>query len=165
MPFLLRKVTRPKWYPLPWLADGEFQADAFVDLRTRDNKLSVWQVDDERKNLTRLITALAANGNKPDNLDYALLDLQVIQAIGITIATVNGDTPDKAANMWHRDLVELSAARLFDLARAIHQHGSIERIPKKQIIGLIHQSIEAGHFEVSDLKPDLANKLRLSTND
>ena len=50
MPCILRQIRKAKWYKhpnVPWLNEGELQADALADLITKDNTLSVWMLEDE----------------------------------------------------------------------------------------------------------------------
>jgi hypothetical protein len=44
VPFFLSKIRKSKWYKhndVPWLAEGELQADALGDLATNANALSL----------------------------------------------------------------------------------------------------------------------------
>ena len=72
MPLFLRIIRKAKWYKneqVPWLPEGELQADTLTDLSTKSNELSVWHIEDDRSNLEQVVTALAAgrdhlNGSK-----------------------------------------------------------------------------------------------------
>ena len=62
-------VIAPRWLRPDWLAGDEVQADALVDLSTKDNELSVWLIENDKSNLEHVVTALAANCNTISNLD------------------------------------------------------------------------------------------------
>ena len=81
MPFVLRKIRKSKWWKhpgVPWLAHSDLQADALGDLQTSSNQLSVYHIEDDKSNLEQIVTALAASRDTIANLDYALLDLQIV---------------------------------------------------------------------------------------
>ncbi len=86
MGLVLRKIKKAKWYKheaIPWLKEGELQADALADLKTTDNNLSFWIVEDDRSNLDRIITALAANCQYVTNIDFVLLKQSVFDKLKI----------------------------------------------------------------------------------
>lgn len=83
MAFILRKLDRKASFYLPdWLDEDDAQADALSSLRTKDNRLSVWRIDDDRGNLRRVVAALAAGRDFLDKLDYAVIDRQVPERDG-----------------------------------------------------------------------------------
>lgn len=162
MPFLLRTIRKAKWYKnenVPWLAEDELQADALADLSTKDNELSVWHIEDDRSNLEQVVTALAAGRDYIANLDYALFDQQILSAINIKIKDTKGGSPDEKVNSWHRDLVELSATKLMELAKAIQTKAVKERVLPKDIVRLIKQAVESGRINRAKLKPGVVGKI------
>ncbi|PJF39618.1 MAG: hypothetical protein CUN54_08230, partial [Phototrophicales bacterium] len=107
------------------LKPGELPADVFLDLQTDNNKLSVWHLENENsEHFERLIAALAANQDYPSYIDYALIEAQMLKQIDIRYEQTPGDTADDEVNTWHYDLVELTAAKLFQLVNAIHASNS-----------------------------------------
>lgn len=162
MPLLLRKIRKSKWYKnpgVPWLPVGELQADALVDLSTKNNELSVWLIDDNKLNLNRVLAALAANLEIVSNFDYALVDEQRVTGIAIKIAESKGDLLDAVVNAWHRNLSELSAAKLMQLASAVQSHADILRILPNQALALIREAVQQGRIELSKLKPAIQSSL------
>jgi len=162
VPFFLRKIRKAKWYKnenVSWLAEGELQADALSDLETKNNELSVWYVEDDKSNLEQIAAALAASGDAISNLDYALLDQEVLSEVSIKVRNTRGGSPDKKVNSWHRDLVELSATALFELAKAIQTKATKERILPRDIGRLIKRAVDAGQIDRTKLKPGVAAKL------
>jgi len=163
VPFILRKIRKSKWYKhegIPWLAEDGLQADALGDLQTSDNSLSVWKVKDDKSNLKRIITALAANGEHISNFDYALFDIQSLLQLNIQTGNLKGNTPDKEANVWHLDLIQLSAQNLMDLARKI-MNAERERILEKDILRSIQKGVALGQIDITKLKSGVRAKIVL----
>ena len=164
MPFVLRKVSKSRWYreqKIPWLADDDVPADALKDLATSDNALSVWQVDDDKSNLDRVITALAATCHSSTNIDYAMVDRQRLESVNLSIKHLPGDTPDEEANKhWHHDVVELSGLKLVDLARAFRDGAAIiERKMEKDVLRLLANAVAHGQVDPTRLKEALRVKV------
>jgi len=162
---VLRKIRKSKWYKnegVPWLAEGELQADALSDLATKDNELSVWRIEGNRSNLERVVVALAAGCDYISNFDYALFDQETLSEINIRIKNTEGDSPDEDANSWHVDLAELSATKLMELATAIMRKAEIKRIPEKSILRLVARAVASGQIDRTKLRlksPDDMTKL------
>ncbi len=84
MPFILRAIRKNRWLDYdkperPHLSDEDIKMGPLADLRVDDNsQLSVWRITDDRSNFRRVVAALAANRDYPANLDYILLDQQVL---------------------------------------------------------------------------------------
>jgi len=162
VPFVLRKIRKAKWYKhrgVPWLAQGDLQADALGDLQTSNNELSVYYIESNKSNLERVVTALAANRDFISNLDYALLDLEVLSELGIKTERRAGETPDAQVNTWHIDLVELSAHKLMDLADAIYKHADKRRLQKKKLIQLIVKAVTSKCIDGTRLSPELSKEI------
>lgn len=162
MPLILRKIRRPKWYKhegVPWLQPGELQADTLVDLKTEDNSLSVWRVEDE-SNLDDLLGALAATCAVLSNLDYAILGEEIVSALGLKMVQTEGNTPHKYVNNWHHELIELSASKVVDLAKAIFTRGETKRVRPQQILRLITHAVESGQIDPAKLSEGIKAKLR-----
>lgn len=163
MPFLLRTLRKNKFVEElqpEWVPQGDLQADVLKDLQTSSNKLSVWQIDDECTNLSRVLAAVAATKNFLANIDYALVDIDVIAELGLTMSETPGEVPDEVASESHRDLVQLSAEKVTELARAISDRATLERHSKTQVRKTLIHSIDAGYIDESSLKENLAHKLR-----
>lgn len=162
VPLLLRAIRKSKWSTdnnILWLSAQEIQADALVDLKTSNNTLSVWYVEDDRSNLQQVITALASNRDNVANLDYALFDLKLVEDIGIKVEINEGATPYDKANRWHRDLVELSANKLIKLAEIILTKSHKERVLEKKILNLIKEAVKDGEIDRTKLKENIVKKL------
>ena len=167
MPLLLREIRKAKWYKnsdVKWLSDDELQADALGDIRTSNNCLSVWEIADDRKNLEGVITALAAKRNTAANFDFALFSTAAILEKDIKITETPGETFDADVNAFHRELIELSTARLLALAEIIQRQATRERIIEPKIVSLIAAAVEAGRIGVDFLSQHIKDKVRKGRN-
>ena len=94
-------------------------------------------------------------------MDYALIDQQILPEIGIKIQESKGNSPDEYANaLWHRNLVELSAPKLLQLARSIFAKAEKKRVVHKTIMKNIGQGVAKGELDRNKLKLGLINKLK-----
>ncbi|MCI0490485.1 MAG: hypothetical protein L0229_28150 [Blastocatellia bacterium] len=163
MPFILRKIRKAKWYKsegVPWLAEGDLQADALVDLATKGNRLSIYLVYDDRSNLERVVAALAtANTDYISDFEYALFDLSALEKIGIELEKIEGETPDAMVNSWHCDLVELSASKILALATIIRSQAKRKRILSRRVLELVESAIASQQIDPTKLKPKLFEKI------
>lgn len=163
MPFILRTIRKARWYKIEdvsWLEKGDVPADPLADLNTKANELSVWLIEDDRSNLNQVVTALAATRTHISNLDYALLDMQLLPELNIKVRHTTGGTPDEKANVsWHRDLVELSAFKVVELAKSILAKAERKRVPETEIRRLIIQAIASGRIEPTKLQESIRGKM------
>lgn len=163
MAFLLRTIRKSKWYKhegVPWLPAGEFQADALFDLKTESNRLSLWQVKDDRSNLNRVLAAVAANKDHPSNLDYALFNEDTILSLNLTLVQTDGESADNEVSvMWHRELIELSASRLLQLAKGIFTDAERERVSEANVLQLIARAVKAREIDLTRLKENIRAKI------
>lgn len=163
MPLFLRVIRKNRWYTtseaVPWLLEGEIQADPLGDLATRNNTLSVWYIEDGSSNLEQVITALASSRDSISNLDYAMFDAELLVQTGIKIEINQGVTPYEAANIWHRDLIELSATKLVRLAENMLAYSKRERFSEKKVLGLIREAVKNGQIDQTKLSSKIAKKL------
>lgn len=164
MPFLLIKITHPKWFTdVPWLPPGDLQAVALFDLRFGDNMLSVWQIENNQSNLDRVVTALAAARNHKDieNLDYVLLEMQSVLNLNIKMEKHQGQTPDDAANReWHYDLTELSVSKIVAMAHLIRRTGQFKRLQPLRVKELLLQALNHRHITLERLPANLRPTLQ-----
>lgn len=163
MPFVLRKIRKAKWYKLAGASgpgEHEIQADALWDLKTEDNQLSVWNIEDDQSNLDLVLTAVAANCQFITNVDYVLIDQRILTGLNIQVIQTNGNSPYQAANKWHRDLLDLSAGRLLELAKEIYKN-SDGRMRKgdKEVKQLLVSAVTSHHIDTTSLHQDLQRQI------
>lgn len=162
MAIFLRKIdARSLWHnPLPgedWLGERDLRADALRDLRTDENKLSIFEVNEEAGiSVTRIVAAIAAKRDFLAKLDFILFESDLLQNLDISSKKVDGDTLDPAVNASHIDLVRLTAAKLAKFGARIRVDGKIERRAEKQVVRLIKESLAQGFINPGDLKPGVA---------
>ena len=158
MPFVLRTISKSKWYKtekVHWLPEGELQADVLNDLQTKGNKLSVWRIDINRSNLQQVITALAANRDHISNLDYVLLEECTLSAFDIKIEDSPGETPDDEANAYHCELVELSLKKLLRLVKIIRK-ADRKRVTEPKIKQLLLEAIDSRRISLDKISTTIA---------
>jgi hypothetical protein len=164
MPFFLRKIRKAKWLNdkgLSWLQPSDLQADAVFDLKTDDNSLSVWHVEDDESNLEQVLVAVGASLDYLTNLDYALADQDLLLETGIKMTATTGKTGYRVANQWHRDLVELTAERVLEIARTIQTRGlRLDRVLSKKLAALLKKRIESGDVDLSSLNEHLRAEIQ-----
>ena len=132
MPLLLRKIRKNRWFL--YLLEGEIPADPLVDLATSANRLSVWYIEADRSNLERVQVALASNGEYVSNFDYALFEDRLLEGLNVKISQTVGSTPDESANVeWHRDVEELSASKLAEIAKIVFHYFEKARVPEIEV--------------------------------
>lgn len=161
MPLLLRAIKKSRWHKtgMPWLTQGDIQADPLGDLVTGSNTLSVWLVQDDRSNLNEVILALGTSRDNLSHLDYTIFDTSLLEHISIKLEVNEGKTPYDKANRWHRDLVELTANKIVRLAEYLLNNAQIVRIPEKTMLGLIKDAVNNRQIDIAKLKPSINNKL------
>lgn len=163
MSFVLRKLDRKAaFYPLPTLRRGDVQADAFYDLRTSGNALSVWLVQEDQTNLNRIVAALAAGRDSLAKLDYALIDKQALDSLRIQVVQKKGVSCDDRANdLWHQDLTDLSGTKLIKLAAMIQAQAKAKlvRVSKSRVGDFIAASIKEGFIDPDRVDDRIKKKL------
>ena len=163
MALLLRKVRDRRWSAsdgLAWLEEGDIPADPLADLITQENALSLWQIEDDRGDLDRVVAAMAATCDDISHFDYAIFDKAIPTYIGIDLEYALGETPDAAANAtWHYNLLRLSGSKIVELARLILRDGERDRINRKRVKALLAQAVAAGNLEIASLKVKIRAKI------
>jgi hypothetical protein len=165
-PLLFKGVNKRRWdwttQSYPWLPPEEFPAAPFSDFRSLGEcEDSVWVVENNPSNLSRLVTALAAGRKSPDKFDYVLIDESRVQALSIAIKETQGASADPAANeKWHRDLVELTWRKLASLIHLVHDHGQFTRVSEKDVAKLLWTGMQSGELDQSKMPTTLLEYLR-----
>jgi hypothetical protein len=144
---LLRKVDKQRrWYKADAQAHldaGDVPADPLGDLRTSENKLSVYQVAEDDSNIERIARALACSRQYLDDVGYVLFDVSVLEKASIELDPNDGTTVDSVVNRCHADLVDLTGNKLVALARLILLEGESDTILKKRIVQLVQEGLSS----------------------
>jgi hypothetical protein len=118
-------------------------------------------VDDDNSNLDELLGALAAKCDAVTNLDYALVDANVISSFDLTLIQTDGDTPHKEVNArWHRELIKLSASNIMELANAIVSSGETKRALPNKTLELIANCVQGGKIDKAVLSQSIRDRLK-----
>jgi hypothetical protein len=142
------------------LEEGEFQADPLADFQTTENIFSVWLIEDDLSNLNRIITALAANCDHIQNIDYIIFDQGLLAKVGIQMQNSQAKTPDGEVNSnWHYDLIEISAQRLLRLVEVLIDRVEPQRVLQRQTTQWITDAVLSGQINIRDLKKHIREKI------
>ena len=154
--FLARKITRAKWVSAD-LDSGEIPANAVTaDLRTRNNTLSFWQCGDGTEDeLNEAVLALAAAGQRVDNIDIVWLSYDELRADGQRLDITEGLTPVAELVERHVDLSFLDYVRLgkvADRVAAALQQGRHRRVTRPRVIKILASAVQQRRLDPSDLQ-------------
>jgi hypothetical protein len=151
---VVRKIRKARWNIHPdisWLDPNDVQADTLLDLKTENNQLSVYFLDDAAA-LDQLAAALASTCDNIANFDYVLFSQEILSEIGINVAKATGDTPDDTINSWHRHLSEISATKLVQLAKEARARGTIDRLSHKTVHKLVARGMVTNQLDRTRMK-------------
>lgn len=163
---LLRKILdKRRWdwtaETPSWVPSGDIPAAPLADFNSSpDSKISVWYVESDKSNLERIIAGIAAGRQTADKLDYVLFPETVLSQAGVKAEDAPGKSKDKDANAkWHRDLVEISAAKLVKLVELVGREGDIIRSSEHEVIALIRKFVGDGSIEKRGLAETLTKRV------
>lgn len=163
MPLLLRVIRKNRWEcpdPYPeWASEGELLADPLGDLFTKENRLSLWHIEDDESNLERIVVGIAGTRDSVSNLDMLLFDVQVLSEVGFKIEhSIGGSIAEEANRNWHRDVVDLTARKIVRLAELMMEKGRCKRLTERRVLTLLKVAAEAGAIELNNLKGGVRRK-------
>jgi len=168
VPYLFRSINKRRWdwgagNP-PWLSPGAVPAAPFGDVApSPSSALSLWWIADDKSNVRRVITALAATRQHVDKYDYALIEETEVRALGIKVEQAPDPCPDQdASNRWHHNLIELTADSLFSLVGLIKRIGELDRLLAPEVEELLKEGLDSGRLEISRVNPKLRESLQRS---
>ena len=161
---VLNKKLKWMWEePITWLDDGDIPADPLNNLATSDNTLSVYEVNNDRWRIERVAAAMVAGRNKSiDDIEFIAFDQSILDEVGIVLdPTKRGTTCDKEVNLWHRDMIEISATKLVAFAKRIVPTVHSDLVLEKRIRQVIIDTGKAGKYEWSKVQLPNKNELKL----
>jgi hypothetical protein len=139
---------------------GELQGDALGDLTCKGNALSLYMVDEHNDaEKLRVAVALAATRQNLANVDYALIDPQFLDAIGVLQADIAGDTADDSVNKLHRDLVQLTSSQVYRIAQHIGETGAVHRFMFNVIQAAVVAALKTKTLDISKVKLEKKHEL------
>src|ERR1700687_5618805 len=99
MAIFVRKVdSRQRWQPPQrdegtWLGARDLRADALRDLKTENNTLSIYEVDEASGvSVPRILAALAANRDRISKIEFVIFDSAAVETSGLACERVDGET-------------------------------------------------------------------------
>lgn len=161
MPLLLRFLTnkQARWEECKGLSQwppDDVPADILVEFETKGNKLSVYQVEDDRSNLDITIAALAANRQNLQPFYFVLFDSIIPSNLSIDIEKTEGKSKDSHVNQnFHFELKKLSGKKISEFARQLLMTGQVDDRDIGEVARLINQSVDAGRIDWESLHKDL----------
>ena len=153
----LRVIRQARWLSQDWLPSGELPGDTLLDVQTRDNALSVYQVDDA-VDKDRVALALAANRDHVNVIDYLIFDDAGFPSMRITSERRPGDTPDEQVNELHYELENLTVSKLAQLTRILSDYEPV-RIPLPRVRSRLREAVTVGSLDRTRLKLSLLRDL------
>lgn len=163
MPLLVRKINMAKWMQNDILGGDDVSADAITNcIRTNQNALSTWQVNNEDE-VTEAVLAIVASHQHLDAIDVVFIDPAYLEMTGINLKSTPGDTPVKELVNNHIDVSDLTYHSLGVIAKNIVQaikEDKKKRITKGEIKRILNKAIELGRLTENDLHDSVRAKLK-----
>lgn len=166
---LIGSLRLERWYThddggeFAWIPAGDVLADALRDLRPENGTLSVYEIPEpeDRALVRRIVVAVAAGQRKPGDVGFFLFERATVEALAIGVnAVVPGETGDPEVNGLHRDLEQLSAQKLAQLAGVIAQ-GEDDEVLSKELRTVLDAEIKAKRMAKDKVHPELRKELGL----
>lgn len=156
----IRKITDSKWED-NYDEKKDVHAECLKDLKTTDNKLSVWdfQTDEDIK---RVVALLAVNGDNepPANARVVLFTDEDLKNRNISFEKTKHCNPISinVSTANHYDLYELKVGSICDFARLIAKKyadsSNVRVVKKAEIIDILANSAINNEFDVESIKSD-----------
>lgn len=165
MAFLARMVSAAKWDVPMSGSVNEVSADALTsDLRTSNNSLSFWTVNDkdDEQCVRNAVLALASGRDRCDKMRLVLLDEVQFQKINVEIKQTEGITPAVKLAGLHRDVIELDSTKIVNLARLVAQEvrsSNLIQYSRNDIASLIKQGIIDGIVQKKSLSTRMLSQI------
>jgi hypothetical protein len=123
--------------------------------------MSVWVINDDEGNLKRVLCALAATRDSIVAFDFLLFDQSIPDILGISVKQTDGATPDIHANQnWHRDLVDLSARKLVELAISVFENSEpARRYSENEVLTMLKAGIQRNELDLARVKEGVLKKV------
>lgn len=146
--------------------DSYICGDAISDLRTTDNKLSVWKADNQ-EDINDAIVALALNRDSVSKISYFLLKEEDLDKMEICISDKQAGVAaglDSLILTKHRDLTDLDYWRLGYLAEHLIELAKDESNRKNCSAREVKELLERYKNENKIIPEQVKEKLRKKLN-
>lgn len=170
MSYLMRMISPMQ----EWSQESEevtsnslISADAISDLKTTDNSISTWYVNNcSEDDIRKGILALASGFRSLDMIKVAFLDYERISA-GFSVENTDGETKIKEYAGLHRDISMLNAGTLQSLAKLILESvwsENIRVIHKEELTVWMLQALNEEKLDFDALDKNMRMALAASIN-
>jgi hypothetical protein len=163
MSFLVRKINKAKWYQINVSENTDASADAITnDLKTSNNSLSVWQINDETE-LTEAILAIVANLDHLETIDVVLFSSGLIEELKLETLASPGLTPVEDLKNKHIDITNLTYSKLGLISKAIIsdlRDSKTHRFTKVQLKGILTKAVDENRIGLEHLSEGVSSKLK-----
>jgi hypothetical protein len=158
MGWLVRKISKRKWEQPEGLPTSAVGADAITaDLRTRGNRLSLWECNDpdDEEEMLEIAAALVTSLQRIDNIDLAWIDSDELARKGIMLQRTQGDTLIREMVDRHVDAVSLDLDCFCQVAfvflEAIKTNLWYKRILRPTILERLRRAVQEGQLSLDGL--------------
>lgn len=165
---LARKIAIAKWENLQDSKLSNIWADAITtDLRTRSNRLSLWQCSDaDEDSLRDVALALASNRIDLNKIDIVWIPRIDLEQDGQILQPTHSDIPVNSLAHNHIELCEMNYERIGHIAELIRlaiKGNNYRRFYPSDVTSILRSAIEEGRLDYARLKTELKSKLSLSS--
>lgn len=162
--FLARKIAIAKWDNLQGARLSDIWADAITtDLRTINNKLSLWQCSDaDEASLRDVALALASNRTDLNKIDIVWVSQIDLERGGHILQPTRSGIPVDSLAHNHIELCEMNYGRIGHIAELIRlaiEGDNCHRFKTDEVTRILLSAIEDGRLDYARLKTQLKNKL------
>lgn len=150
MKYYVRKITLSK-FPKPPAKNytlASIKADAVADVRTYQDKLSVWEINsDSRAAIDEAVLAIVTSSKQErfDDLDIVVFSDSDIATRGLSVESEKGDTVVVGLQDTHRNIVSLtyeSLASILSIISDVTIKAGHVRIRNRDVEDLIKRNID-----------------------
>lgn len=146
--------------------DALFTGDMLADLRTKDNKLSVWQADTE-EDFEDAIVAMALCRDSVQKMCCLILDDQDLSNLEIEIIkdnTIDSNGIDESVLLKHGDLVNIDYWRIGYLTeymlKIVQDKNRQKTYTKPEVHKLLNKYKQNNMISIDNMKSALKNNLK-----
>lgn len=164
MPNYIRVINRAYWPDEEEITRGynidNLGANTITqDLRTKDNTLSLWAVE----NTQDVVLAMVSNATKIDDICTLKIDDGIINDSGLEVKNEVGNSRIKDLNEFHYNIKNLTYKKLADVSKviieALKNEDNLETFTKKSIIKILKKAIDDKRLDPRTLSKNIQKEL------
>ena len=163
MSLLVRKIESAKWRQNDILHGADVSPDAnTICMRTKANKLSVWQIASEDQ-LDDAALAIISAGDHVETIWVAAIERASVINSGIDLVQIEGKTAVDDLKNTHFDLTNLTYPKLGSLAQFTVQSFTSDRVKsytEGRLVGILDQAIRSKRLDPTKLSCFIQNTLK-----